>query len=186
MAGPGSAGAPQGGPGTKWPLLRAYGAAAVRTQGELGLSPNVPGGGYGPRELAAPGSLLRGACGSAVRATANSSEQRATQRKTGGECPTALPPSQCTRTGHSPCYLNPLVLYSWARPQSWSPSDRPVYETAHVFPASPGFVLEGFPGCPDLPGGEAPAAKRWLFLSALAHLHQILGILLLDGLALAC
>lgn len=46
--GPSSAGAPQGGPGTQW-LLRAYGAAAVGAQSELGLGPNVPGGGCGAR-----------------------------------------------------------------------------------------------------------------------------------------
>lgn len=66
MVGPGSAGAPEGCPGTEWPLLHAYGAAAVGTRGELGLGPNVPGGGCGAQGLAAPGPLLCGAYGSAV------------------------------------------------------------------------------------------------------------------------
>lgn len=95
--------------------LRAYGAAAVGAQGELGLGPNVPGGGFGARGVAAPGPLLRGACGSAVRATASYRRDSGSRReKPGGS----------------------------ARQHSWHPNG-PVYETALPFSLLPPLLFWG-------------------------------------------
>lgn len=113
------------------------------------------------------------ACGSAVQTTASSSGQRFKQRKTWGQCPAALPPSQCTRIGHSLCYLEPPVLSS-----CWSPVMEPLrppcVRECSRSPRFPQFCFGGFPrgSCSSLLEKRYLRQQRWFFLSALAHSHQ--------------